>query len=46
MPSGKFTATLAPGSAMPVTVMRPLAASVVTLVMVGAAGAVLSTVSA
>ncbi|CFP61708.1 Uncharacterised protein [Bordetella pertussis] len=37
---------MAPGSAMPVTVMRPLLASVATWVTVGTSGAVLSTASA
>ncbi|CFN83428.1 Uncharacterised protein [Bordetella pertussis] len=46
VPSGKSTVTLAPGSATPVTVMRPLVASVVTSVIVGTAGGVVSTVSA
>ncbi|CFW07844.1 Uncharacterised protein [Bordetella pertussis] len=45
MPSGKFTVTLAPGSAMPAAVTRPLVASVATLAMVGAAGGVMSVVS-
>ncbi|CFO03156.1 Uncharacterised protein [Bordetella pertussis] len=44
MPSGQVTVTLPPGSAWPLTVKRPVAASVSSAIWTGS-GAVLSTVS-
>ncbi|CFT93313.1 Uncharacterised protein [Bordetella pertussis] len=44
VPSGQVTVTLPPGSAWPLTVKRPVAASVSSAIWTGS-GAVLSTVS-